>query len=504
MTNSTQGSGAAGGATFLGQPRGLATLFFTEMWERFTYYGMRALLLLFLVEAVSRGGFGIDDKTAAAIYGLYTAAVYVVAWPGGWIADRLIGAQRAVMIGGVLITLGSVLLSVPATPGLFYCGLIVIIFGVGLLKPNISAIVGALYPEGGARRDAGFSVFYMGINLGAFIGPLIAGWLASTYGWRWGFFSAAVGMSLGLLQFGLTRHHLGDAGLHPHTHSGADVGARSNRRDWLAVIAGLVAVAAIIVLAWIGVIDLQPVELAKWGTTVIVGMAATFFVYMLFFAGLDSVERLRIVAFVVLFFACALFWSGFEQAGSSFNLFAERYTNRMIGTWEMPSAFLQAVNPVFIIVFAPVFSWLWVALARRNLNPSSPVKFACGILLMGAGFLVMVGAARIVASGGQPLPYWLILTYLLHTFGELALSPVGLSTVTKLAPQRFVGQMMGMWFLATSLGNLIAGRIAGEFDASNVALFPGQFMSIVWFGAVAGGVLLLLSPLIRRWMGGVQ
>jgi len=206
----------------------------------------------------------------------------------------------------------------------------------------------------------------------------------------------------------------------------------------------------------------------------------------------------------VLFFASALFWSGFEQAGSSFNLFAERYTNRMIGSWEMPAAFLQSVNPIFIIIFAPLFSWLWVALARRNLDPSSPVKFAFGLILMGVGFLVMVGAAEVVVAGGQPLPYWLILTYLLHTFGELALSPVGLSTVTKLAPERFVGQMMGVWFLAISLGNLIAGQLAGEFDSNNVAAFPGQFMNIFWFGALVGVALLLISPLLRRWMGGVK
>jgi len=487
---------------FFGHPRGLATLFFTEMWERFNYYGMRALLALFLVAAVQEGGFGLDDRTATAIYGLYTAAVYVVAWPGGWIADRLIGSQAAVIWGGVIMTIGSVMLAIPAPPVLFYLGLAVIVTGVGLLKPNISVIVSGLYPEGGARRDAGFSIFYMGINVGAFIGPLIAGWLAKHYGWRAGFGAAAAGMVLGLLQFVLTRRHLGAAGLHPHTRGGTEIDRPRGLSDWWPVAAYFGAIALVAVLAVSGRLDVHPVELAAWSTTAIVALAVGSFAYMLFFAGLDTVERRRIYAFIVLFLACALFWAGFEQAGSSLNLFAERYTDRVIGGWEMPAAFLQSINPIFIIVFAPVYSWLWVALAKRHLDPSAPAKFAIGLVLMGVGFLVMVAAAKIVVAGGQPLPYWLILTYLLHTFGELALSPVGLSTVTKLAPQRFVGQMMGMWFLATSLGNLVAGRIAGEFDAQNVAAFPAQFMQIFFFGAGVG--LLLLSPIVRRWMGGVR
>lgn len=489
---------------FFGHPRGLATLFFTEMWERFTYYGMRALLLLFLVASVQRGGFGLDDRTAASIYGLYTAAVYLVALPGGWIADRLIGGQRAVLYGGVLMTVGNGMLALPAPPAFFYLGLVVIIVGVGLLKPNISTIVGALYPEGGARRDAGFSIFYMGINIGALIGPLIAGWLAQHHGWRWGFGAAAVGMALGVLQFLLTRRHLGEAGLHPHAHGGGTADTASMRRGWIAVGGGAAALALVIGLAWSGALRLDPVRLASWGTTLIVAMAIGYFAYLILFAGLDPTERRRIYAFGVLFLACALFWSGFEQAGSSLNLFAERYTDRVIRGWEMPAAFLQSVNPIFIILFAPVFSWLWVALARRHLDPSSPVKFACGLILMGLGFLVMVGAAKRLAAGDAPLPYWLVLTYLLHTFGELALSPVGLSTVTKLAPERFVGQMMGLWFLAISLGNLIAGRLAGEFDASNVGAFPQQFMGIFLFGTIAGGVLLLVSPIVRNWMGGVR
>jgi len=493
------------GGTFMGQPRGLATLFFTEMWERFNYYGMRALLVLFLVSAVQEGGFGLDDKTATAIYGLFTAAVYIIALPGGWIADRLIGAQAAVFVGGILIALGNLMLAVPADPGVFYLGLIVMILGVGLLKPNISAIVAALYPEGGARRDAGFSIFYMGINLGAFIGPIVTGLLAQSAGRRWGFFAAAVGMALGLVQFAMTRKYLGEAGLHPRDHAG-NVLPRVFGPQWYWVIGGVAALAVVVALVWIGVVPVDAVSLSRNTAVLIVLMAIGYFAYMLFFAGLDAVERKRILALLVLFVASAAFWSGFEQAGSTLNLFAERFTDRTFDSigWTMPAEFLQAVNPVFIIVFAPVFSWLWVALAKRNLDPAAPVKFAFGLLLMGLGFLVMVGAANILAAGGAPLPYWLILTYLLHTFGELAISPVGLSTVTKLAPERFVGQALGIWFLSISFGNLIAGIVAGEFNEENVQAFPGQFMDVFVFAAVTAAVLLLLAKPVRKLMGGVK
>ena len=496
---------APAGRTVFGHPRGLYTLFFTEMWERFTYYGMRALLVLFLVEAVAHGGFGLDDKTATAIYGLYTAAVYLVALPGGWIADRLIGAQRSVWWGGVLIMLGNVLLAVAVGPPTFYTGLVVIILGVGLLKPNISAIVAELYPEGGGRRDAGFTVFYMGINLGAFIGPLITAWLAQAYGWGAGFFSAAVGMGLGLIQFHLTKHHLLGAGAEPHYHAGEDP-ARVKKRGWQWVIGATLVLVAVIAAGFTGALPFDPVALARGTTFLIVAMAAGFFAYLLLFAGLDAVERRRIVVVLVLFIACVVFWSGFEQAGSSLNLFAERYTDRVVNSigFEIPAGWFQSLNPIFILLFAPVFSAVWVGLAKRNLDPSAPAKFALGLILMGLGFLVMVEASHLIASGDKVLPYWLIFTYMLHTFGELCLSPVGLSSVTKLAPQRFVGQIMGIWFLATSLGNLVAGLIAGEFDADNVAAMPGQYFQIVLFSVIAGAVLLLIARPVQKLAGGVR
>jgi len=490
-------------ATFFGHPRGLATLFFTEMWERFTYYGMRALLVLFLVRAVSSGGFGIDDKTAAAIYGLYTAGIWLAALPGGWIADRLIGAQRAVLIGGLTITLGNALLAMSTTPRGFYIGLVVIIAGVGLLKPNVSAIVGGLYPEGGARLDAGFTVFYMGINVGATLGPIVTGAAQEYLGPRAGFAAAALFMALGVLQFHLTRRHLGGSGAYvvPDPASRPEIGRRWARL-WsaVAILAGLLAAVS---FGWIPV---DPVALARGATIVIVSIAVLYFSYYLIAAGLSADERRRGIVMVVLFVGCALFWSGYEQAGSSLNFFAERYTDRVVRgiNFVIPADWFQSLNPAFIIIFSPFFAWLWIALARRNLNPSAPAKFAIGVMLMGSGFLIMAGAAAIVAGGSKALPYWLIFTYLLHTFGELCLSPVGLSYFTKLSPKRFVGQMMGMWFLAFSLGNLVAGQIAGEFDANNVAAMPGQYLHIVYFAVGLGALLLATSRPVKRLMGDVK
>jgi POT family proton-dependent oligopeptide transporter len=470
------------------------------MWERFTFYGLRALLVLFLVDAVESGGYGLDDKTATAIYGLYTAAVFMAALPGGWIADRLIGAQRAVMVGGALMTLGSLMLSIPGPKELFFGGLLVIILGVGLLKPNVSTLVADLYPEGGGRRDAGFTIFYMGINLGAFIGPLIAGWLAQRYGWRVGFLAAAVGLPLGLLQFWLQRHLFNGAGA---THNRNDGGA-GLAQDWRRLWIALAILALVATALFSGVVHLDPARLAKGAAYVLVGMGALYFIYLFFGAGLDAVERKRMIVVLVMFFAVASFWAGYEQAGSSLNLFAKRHVDRMIGGFEIPTGWFQSVQPAFVILFAPAFSALWVYLARRNLDPAAPLKFAFGLLLMGLGFLFMVAAAEFVAGGMSAPAYLLILTYLLTVFGELCVSPVGLSTVTKLAPARLVGQMMGVWFLGSSLGKLMAGLIAGSFDPNNLAAMPGRFMDIVLYGCGVGIVLLLLSRPLARLMGNVR
>jgi POT family proton-dependent oligopeptide transporter len=479
-------------------PRGLYTLFFTEMWERFSYYGMRALLVLFMVDA-TRGGMGLDDKTATAIYGLYTAAVYLMSLPGGWLADRILGAQRAVWYGGILIALGHFTLALPMTQA-FYLGLILVVTGTGMLKPNMSTLVGELYPEGDRRRDSGFTIFYMGINLGAFIGPLVCSALGEKVNWHYGFAAAGVGMVLGLIQFHLTRSRLGVAGLEPGNR-------RTLNRIEQGGVAVVVGVAGLMILLGLaGILKLNAPAIARAMAYVILALAALYFAGVFFWAGLTRVEKERVGVILILFLTSALFWSGFEQAGSSFNLFAERYTQRTLG-WlggTIPTGWFQSLGPIFIITLAPVFAWLWGWLGRRNLEPSIPVKFACGLFLLASGFVVMAGAARVVAGGNKALPVWLITTYLVHTFGELCLSPVGLSSVTKLAPRKLAGQMMGIWFLASSFGNLLAGLLAGEFKEDNMAGWPALFLHIAVLPVIAGVLLIVCVKPIKRWMEGVR
>ncbi|MCL4179043.1 MAG: peptide MFS transporter [Verrucomicrobia bacterium] len=498
MTHNRSANLTAPGAVAprLAHPRGLYTLFFTEMWERFSFYGMRALLVLFMVDSVRRDGMGLTDEVATAIYGLYTAGVYLACLPGGWAADRLFGAQRAVWYGGISIAAGHFALAVPRVE-FFFLGLILVVVGTGLLKPNISAIVGQLYPEGGARRDAGFTVFYMGINLGAAIGPLICSSLGEKINWHYGFAAAGVGMLLGLVQFRLTAHYLGDAGKYPEKTT-------TQRRDRLLFATGLGAIALVTVLGLTGLIRLNPMAMARGTTSVILVLAALYFAGLFLFAGLNAIEKRRLAVIAVLFVASAMFWSGFEQAGSSLNLFAERFTDRTIGGFETPAGWFQVFNPVFIIALAPVVAMVWVALARRQRNPSLPAKFALGLILLGGGFLVMVLASRLALDGDRVWPTWLITTYLLHSLGELCLSPVGLSSVTKLSPPRLVGQMMGLWFLATSLGNLIAGLIAGEVSGAAEAQMPARFLQIVLTTCGTGLLLLIFTRPIKKLMAGVE
>jgi POT family proton-dependent oligopeptide transporter len=485
------------GAEFLGHPRGLATLFFTEMWERFSYYGMRALLVLFMVDQVESGGLGFSDQTATAIYGLYTAAVYLVCLPGGWIADRIWGAQRAVWVGGVIIMAGHFVLAIPSLTA-FFAGLLLVVLGTGLLKPNISAIVGELYGEGDPRRDAGFTIFYMGINLGAALGPLACGWLARA-DWHYGFAAAGVGMLAGLVQFGFTRRFLGASGARPATEPTGRM-----RRAVAATVAA--ALAAVVGLMWAGLsgtLDIDGVALARGTAVAIVVATLAYFAYVFLVGRLSSEERQRVIVIMVLVFAGAMFWAGFEQAGSTLNLFAERYTLRELGGFEIPASWFQSLNPIFIILLAPIYSALWVGLARRHLEPSAPAKFAFGLVMLGLGFAIMIGAATLVSSGRQVLPTWLLMTYLLHTMGELALSPVGLSAMTKLSPRRFVGQMMGMWFMCSGLGNIIAGLIAGEFRSDAVEEMPALYLQIVLTTAGCGLVLALFTKPLKRLMGNV-
>jgi len=464
------------------------------MWERFTYYGMRAILILFLVEKVGKGGLGIDDRTASAIYGLYIAGTYLFSPLGGWIADRLIGAQRAVISGGVLILLGNAML-ISGSSRLFFLGLLVIVLGVGLLKPNVSSLVGNLYPEGGARLDAGFSIFYMGINTGSILGSLLVHIFAKAYGWHWGFALGTLGMAVGLLQLMTTRHYLGSLGQAPP----------GQRGSWLPVgiFCGGVAVLALLLLT--GALHVNPLAVSSAASWLMGLLAAGYFIYLFFFAGLSGAERGRVWVMAALFAASAMFWAGYEQTGASFNLFAERYTNLLFHgswpfawSWDMPAGVLQAVNPVLVVLLAPVFAILWLFLGKRD--PVPPVKFGAGLLFMGLGFLVMYFACHDVLAGFKVAPTWLLTTYLLHTFGELCLSPVGLSSMSKLSPARFTGQVMGLWMLSIALGDNLAGLLSSEYEGSHVESLPGLFIKVFWFGMASGAVMLALSPWLRRLM----
>ena len=482
-------------AQWFGHPRGLSTLFFTELWERFSYYGMRALLILFMTDMVATGGLEMTDGTATAIYGLYTFAVYAVALPGGWIADRLMGQRQAVLWGGIVIAAGHFTMAIPTTTG-FYLGLILIVLGTGLLKPNVSAIVADLYPEGGARRDAGFSVFYMGINVGALAGPLVCGTLGENVNWHLGFSAAGVGMALGIAQYVWGWRYLGDAGVLRATPSER---ARALRTFFsgVALVVGLVVM--MVFFQSTGLLTLSFLNVAQGTGVTIAVLVILYFAYVFLFGGLTRDERKRVAVIPLLFLAAAVFWSGFEQAGSSMNLFAERLTDRAVFGWEAPASWLQSINPLFIVVLAPVFGSLWVWLGARN--PSIPVKFAYGLVQLGLGFFVLAWGSTFTADGDLVSPMWLIMTYFFHTTGELCLSPVGLSSITKLSPKRFVGQMMGIWFMATALGSLLAGLVAGLIESLPL---PQLFGTVGLSVAGAGLLILLVSGPVSRLVGDVR
>ncbi len=503
---STHANRAPTAPTFFGHPRGLATLFFTEMWERFSYYGMRALLILFMTAETTavvtdsagnvlreNGGMGLDVGIAAAIYGLYTSLVYILALPGGWVADNIWGQRKAVWVGGWIIALGHFTMAV-GTDWSFFLGLVLIIMGTGLLKPNVSTVVGELYPEGGARRDAGFSVFYMGINLGAFVGPLVTGWLGETYNWHWGFGAAGVGMVLGLIQYRAGAGYLGDAGLLKSTEPAEVV--RSRERKFFTIFG--VVLATIVGFGLLVANGTIPVSLTQIATILgysVLVLVALYFAYLVLFGGHTRDENKRLGVIFWLFLLIAVFWSGFEQAGTSLNLFAQDLTNRSVGGWEIPASWLQSINPIFIILLAPVFGSLWVWLEKRNADPSIPVKAGLGLLGLGMGFFVLSWGAANASGTNLVTPAWLIVTYFLHTAGELTISPVGLSAITKLSPQKRVGQMMGIWFVGAALGNLIAGLVAGQLESlPPFALFRTVAMIVGGVGIFA----LVMSPLVKR------
>ena len=490
---------------WFGQPRGLFTLFFTEMWERFSYYGMRAILILFMTTEVAKQGLGLTEAEAGAIYGLYTAGVYLLTLPGGWIADNILGQRKAIWYGGILIMIGHALLAIPGNVNIFIGGLAFVAFGTGFLKPNISTIVGDLYPEGGAKRDAGFSIFYMGINMGSILGQTFVS-LFATWNWHYGFGLAAIGMLFGLIQYRLTGDkYLGDIGIKPKAKEKNEQNGKK-KKPLFAIMILLVCITSLVIAQYSGVVDLMTAQgVAESMAILIPGITFFYLLNIIIAGGLTTQEKKQVVIIFVLFLGAATFWAGFEQAGSTLNLFARDFTARNFLGWEIPPGWLQNANPVFIVIFAPIIGALWVRLSARNLNPNTPLKFGFGLIMMGLGFLIMVFASRAAAeSAGAVGMTWLIMTYFLHSIGELTLSPVGLSVTTKLAPKAYVGQMMGIWFVGASVGNLIAGLFAGGFDSEDVSQLPGLFSSVVWLGIGAGLTFIVTSGLLRKWMGDVK
>jgi POT family proton-dependent oligopeptide transporter len=491
-------AGSTQDTRFLGHPRGLSTLFFTEMWERFGYYGMRALLILFMTAPAASGGLGFDVAKAGSIYGLYTGMVYLVSLPGGWVADRFLGQRRAVLYGGMVISLGYLMLAAPDVR-VFYAGLCVVVIGTGLLKPNISTIVGQIYAPGDPRRDAGFSIFYMGINLGAFLAPLICGYAGQRINWHLGFALSGIGMAFGVIQFWAGRRHLGDAGLHP-VPAENEVQAARQRRNLRALIWSLVLLP--LVLAGVeasGVYEVSALALVNLAGIMLFAIVAAIFGWMLLGKGWTAEERRRLYVILVLFLAASLFWSLFEQAGSSLNLFAQRSTDNRIFGWEFPASWFQSMNAFFIVALAPVISWIWLRLGERQ--PSSPAKFALGLLCAGLGYAVLIPGALMAEGGARVSMFFLIGTYFFHTVGELCLSPVGLSAMTKLAPERVAGFMMGVWFVSISVGNYLGGRLASLYGELPI---PTLFTITGAFGIAVAVLVALIARPVERMMGDVR
>lgn len=483
----------AGDTAFFGHPRGLSTLFFTEIWERASYYGIRPLLLLFMTDAVTRGGYGFSAAEASAIVGIYAGSVFLLALPGGWLADRWLGARRAVLAGAVLIMSGhlaiglSALLSRPA----FFAGLVLIPLGSGLMKPSISSMVGALYARDDIRRDSGFSIFYMSVNIGAFFGYVVTGLLGERVGWHWGFGAAGAGMFIGLVTYWLRAPRT-----LAHVEPPPPVSPALRRRiiAALAVIAALVAGVFAAAAAGLLVIDAQKTAGAMGVALAAIG--ALYLLQLFVAGGLTAAERRRVAVITALFLFAALFWAGLEQAPTSMNLFARDLTDRVIFGFEIPASWLQTLNPLFIVLLTPAMAALWTGLRRRGVGVSSPAQFAAALALAGGSFVVLYLGVQ-AARSGLVSPLWLAGCVLLQVVAELSLSPVGLSAISGLAPEGRTSQMLGLWFLASAIGNLMAGLLGGAVDASDLdragAMFMG--MAAALFGAAV--VLALLARPLR-------
>jgi POT family proton-dependent oligopeptide transporter len=487
---------------FFGHPRGLSTLFFTEMWERFSYYGMRALLMLYMTSKLADGGLGFDEKYASVIYATYVSSVWYLPLIGGWLADKILGARRAVLLGGIIIACGHYSMAVDSIPT-FYTALVLIAFGTGLLKPNISTMVGQLYSPDDKRRDAGFSIFYMGINLGAFISPFVTGFLGQSarfksiitsvglnpaHSWHWGFAAAGVGMTIGVIQYVLGGGRLRGAGQKPVKATDVVTGSSKGSLD---VITSVLAVLGALLGAGFGYrFDSGWISVPFW----------TVCGYFVGYLGgttrlLKGEELMRVLVIFILVLFSIIFWMTYEQAGSSMTLFADRLTRNQIFGWAFPSSWWQSLPAIFVIFLAPVFAFIWQRMGDRQ--PSSPAKFALGLFFAGIAFVVITFAARLTGAG-RVSPVWLLVVYFIQTVGEMCLSPVGLSTITKLSPARMVGLMMGVWFLSISVGSYIAGRTGQLFVAGTPEVLTRAFGIFAGITLAAALLLTLLTPLIKK------
>lgn len=501
---------------FFGHPIGLSTLFASELWERFSYYGMRALLVLFLTATFASGGFEMAELDAFTIYGIFTGLVYVTPIIGGVLADKILGQRKSIYIGGLTMAVGQFLLATSAWLGesgasmdlrqtIFFAGLGTLICGNGLFKPNISTMVGELYDNNDPRKDAGFTIFYMGINIGAFLSPLVAGKLGEQVAWQYGFLSAGIGMLLGTVWFFVRSHTLGHVGMPPKVKAER---VRLAVKDWISILIYVVSIIGLIfglILGW-GAIP----SAVRTSIVYIIAIGGTIYLVLTIFKGTSGkTEWSRVGVILVLAIFNIFFWGGFEQAGTTFNLFARDNTQRLVGSWEIPASWFQSINAIFIVLFAPLFSILWVQLEKRKLNPNTPMKFAWGMILLAVGFVVMAFAYSKSTSGEEiklVSPLWLTMVFMLHTFGELCLSPIGLSMVTKLSPPKLVSTMMGIWFGSTAAGNFVASQMKAISLRLEDAM--GTEIQVFWLiaiqSAIIAVVIVILSPWLKKMMHGIK
>jgi proton-dependent oligopeptide transporter, POT family len=489
-----------------GHPKALYTLFATEMWERFSYYGMRALLTLYLTAELVNGGFGLSRADSLELYAIFTGLVYLTPILGGWIADNFLGKRKTVYIGGFVMAVGQFLLAASAFMSqsldpvtrlfVFNFGLGVLIIGNGFFKPNISTIVGDFYDDNDPRKDSAFNIFYMGINLGAILGPFIAGALGENVSWGYGYFSAGIGMLIGVLWLKMREHTLEQKGLPPNAPDDKFVLDSKDWRDILLYAVGLIVSTLAIIFIWRMLPDSVADIVTYLGFAIlIIGLG-----YTIYKGTNGSDEWSRMVVILLLAFFNVAFWAGFEQAGGTMNLFAKESTNRLLFGWDVPATWFQNINPIAILIFAPLFSIMWLKLDAMKFNPRTPIKFAIGLFLGALAFWLMTQASNAAEGGVLVSPWWLVIVYLVLTLGELMLSPIGLSMITKLAPTKLVSVVMGLWMASFAAGNFLAGMLESILEKYDFELYP--FITMLMLGS--GVCLLILSPFLNKSMKGIH